>query len=188
MGEATDLLKRWQTGDDSARDALIELVYGDLRTLAGRIMRSAVGNVELQPTELVNESFLRLFGLDRIQWQDRAHFLAVAATTMRQVLVDHYRKLNAAKRERKDINLTMDRLPALGINPSIELVDDALIRLAEVSPSLVQVVEMKFFGGMTNPEIAHALDVSESTVKRNWRAARAWLLDDLRSPPKTGRR
>lgn len=122
-----------------------------------------------------------MFGLNQVQWQDRSHFLAIASHVMRQVLVDQFRAANAQKRAHQEVTLANEHLIGGEQDMTIDSVDEALTRLALVSEDLVRIVEMKFFVGMTNKEISCALDISESTVKRNWRTARAWLLTDMQS-------
>lgn len=160
---------------------MVTLLYQDLRRIAAGLLHPQREQAKLQPTELVNESFLRMFGMSQIQWQDRSHFLAIAAHVMRQVLVDQFRKANAIKRAHQDVTLTNVHLVGREQDMTVESVDEALTRLAMVSKDLVNIVEMKFFVGMTNKEISCALEVSESTVKRNWRTARAWLLTDMQN-------
>ncbi len=182
MSTATDLLRQWNRGDAASRDRLIELLYAELRSVAGRALALNPNAQRLQPTELVNEVVLKLFTVDQPDWQDRAQFLGIAAHAMRQVLVDQYRRTQSNKRAHQRVTLATQTL--LGIEPDtdLHLVDDALEALRRAAPDLVQVVEMKFFAGMTNPEIAHALTLSESTVKRHWRSARAFLISELIEP------
>lgn len=181
LSEPTQLLRRWQTGDQSALVELMEVVYKDLRARAGKIL-SGQNAIRLQPTELVNESFIKLATIEGADWQDRAHFLAVAAKAMRQVLLDQIKYDHAAKRARKDVTLATHHLEQLAPANFCDL-DDALHRLTAIDEGLAQIVELKFFSGMSNPEIAAYTRTSESTVKRQWRAARAWLLDDLSVQP-----
>ncbi|MEZ5552897.1 MAG: ECF-type sigma factor [Pseudomonadales bacterium] len=181
MSEPTQLLRRWQTGDQAALIELMEVVYKDLRTRAGKIL-SGQSAIRLQPTELVNESFIKLATIEGADWQDRAHFLAVAAKAMRQVLLDQVKYDHAAKRARKDVTLVTHHLEQVAPADFCDL-DDALRRLSEIDEGLAQIVELKFFSGMSNPEIAAYTRTSESTVKRQWRAARAWLLDELSVQP-----
>ncbi len=178
MPEPTELLLAWQQGDEAARNSLFELLYQDLRRVAGRVMSGDGNNISLQPTELLNEAFFRLFGLERLNWADRNHFMAVAATTMRQVLLDQYRRRAANKRAGQDVTLITRNMASDAGVDLLEL-DEALSLLAEISADLARVVEMKFFAGMTNEEIASALDTSPSTVKRSWRTAKAWLADHM---------
>lgn len=178
MSEATLLLQRWQSGDDGALAALTEMVYQDLRARAGYLVSGKRGELVLNPTELVNESFLKLAATARPNWQDRAHFLAIAGRVMRQILLDQYRYNNAAKRAHSDVTLVTAHLS--DEQPTqFEDLEDALQALAAIDPNLAEVVELKFFAGMSNEEVARYREQSESTVKRQWRAARAWLLDHL---------
>ncbi|MEM1436515.1 MAG: ECF-type sigma factor [Pseudomonadota bacterium] len=180
MSNATQLLKAWQHGDADSRDALMELLYQELRRKAAGIL---VGErIALQPTELVNEAYLRLVNVDRIDWQDRAHFLALAATIMRQVLLDTCRRARAGKRARTDVTLATDHLLADdGTDTDFEVLDTVLTELADADAELAQIVELKFFAGLTNTEIGALLNQSDSTIKRRWRTARAWLQSELKA-------
>nr|WP_255536333.1 ECF-type sigma factor [Pacificimonas pallii] len=153
----------------------MDALYQDLRKLAGNMLARDSRRAAMQPTELVHECALRLFNLDDMSFADRAHFLAMAATTMRRVLVDQARKAHASKRAGQHVTLLTGLAAQTRMPRDTLAVHDALTSLAEISADRARIVEMKFFGGMTNVEIATALDVSESTVKRSWRSARAWL-------------
>jgi RNA polymerase sigma factor (TIGR02999 family) len=180
--DATELLQAWSRGDVSAFDQLVPLVYQELRALAGRYMRNERPDHTLQPTSLVNEAYLRLIDLNRVQWQNRAHFLAVAATTMRRILVEFARSRHRQKRG-GDVNLiALDDAPDVGRATNADLValDEALTALAAVDRRMSQVVEMRFFGGLTVEETAAALNISPETVMRDWKTAKAWLLRELR--------
>lgn len=159
----------------------MELLYQELRNRAAGLL--AGERIALQPTELVNEAYLRLVNIDRIDWQDRTHFLALAATVMRQVLLDNCRRAQAAKRARLDVTLvTAHLLGASEPEADFEALDLVLTELASADAELARIVELKFFGGLTNFEIARLLDQSDSTIKRRWRTARAWLQSELRAP------
>jgi RNA polymerase sigma-70 factor, ECF subfamily len=171
--ELTALLRAWARGDDGARERLFPLVHGELRRQAARYMRRERRGHTLQPTALVNEAYLRLAGADGLDWQGRAHFFAIAARVMRQVLVDHARRRRAAKRDVRPVTLEDAEAPAV----PLELLDleSALNELAALSDRQAQIVELRYFGGLGVDETAQVLALSESTVKREWRTARAWL-------------
>jgi RNA polymerase sigma factor (TIGR02999 family) len=177
---ATALLIDWSRGDTSALNQLLPLVYAELRRLAGRQLQRERVNHTLQPTALVHEVYLRLVDQRRVDWQDRAHFLGVAAQTMRRILVDHARRRDAGKRGDgvQCVSIDEARLAAPGEIPLLAL-DDALSRLESVDPNLARIFELRAFGGLTIEEAAHVLKVSPSTVKRDWRTAKAWLNREL---------
>ena len=174
---ATRLLKQARSGDRDCLGELIPLVYGDLRRLAAGALRRERPNHTLQPTALVHDAYLRLVNQTGIEWKDRAHFLAVAAREMRRVLVDHARGHRAKKRGGDWHKVTLQdgdaRAAALTVD-ALDL-DEALTELAKLKARHGQVVELRHFGGMTHKEIAHVLDVSPETVKKDWQFARAWL-------------
>lgn len=180
-GEVTALLARIGDGDDGATDALLELVYDELRRLArGKMARERAGHT-LQATALANEAFVRLLQHDRVQWQSRAHFFAVAALAMRRILVNHAKARLADKRGGDQALATFEDA-ALGrsMRPAeVVALDEALTALAEHNDRYAKVVTSKFFGGLTYEEIAETLDVSVPTVRRDWRFARAWLMREL---------
>lgn len=175
----TELLGRWRNGDEASRELLFAQAYQQLRVIARGVLSGDRQRYSIQPTELVNECSLRLFGLDKISWQDRAHFLALATTTMRRVLIDQARRKQADKREGIEITLITSHVGELEEALDIERIDEALRRLEEISSEKAKIVELKFFGGLTNEEVAEVLEISESTVKRSWRSARAWLYAEL---------
>lgn len=176
---ATELLRRWRAGDTSARDQVFEQLYADLRLTAGRLLRNDSVAAELRPTELVNESAMRLFRVEDIDWKDRAHFLALSAQVMRRTLIDHARQMRAAKREAPRVTLLIAENEPIDEPFEIETLHDALERLAQVSPQHAQIIEMRFFAGMNNEQIADVLGISTRTAKRHWRSARAWLREAL---------
>ena len=178
-GEITELLRAWRSGDERARDAVFERVHHNMNAIARNLLRHDRQRFALQATELVNECVLRMFGLNELDWRDRAHFIGVAATTMRRILVDEARRKQAAKRDAVEVTFVTERLGTGSRDLELSELDDALKRLAEISQDLVRVVELKYFGGLTNEEVAEVEGVSASTVKRNWRTARAWLYADL---------
>jgi RNA polymerase sigma factor (TIGR02999 family) len=177
----TQLLLQWRGGDASALDRLIPLVYRQLRTLARQCLRRERDDHTLDTTGLVNEAYLRLVQSSRVQWQDRAHFFAVAAQLMRRVLVDEARKRLYQKRGGSFTRVPLDDAIAATAEPSVDVlaVDAALDRLAQFSPRKGRVVEMRFFGGLTIDETAEVLGVSTDIVKREWRTAKLWLLRAL---------
>jgi RNA polymerase sigma factor (TIGR02999 family) len=178
-GELTMLLHRLAAGDESSRARLAELVYGELRALAGHQLRGMQGHT-LQPTALVHEAWLKLAGGDA-QFANRQHFLGVAAKAMRSVLVDHIRRKRADKRGGGAEHTPLDETVAFLEAGEVDLLDldDALADLETDDPVLARVVEMRFFSGMTNKEIAAVEGCSESTIERGWRLARARLRERL---------
>ncbi|MFY2762784.1 sigma-70 family RNA polymerase sigma factor [Arenimonas sp. MALMAid1274] len=179
-GDVTSLLAAWRQGDAEARDRLVRIVYPELRALADRQLRGERANHTLQPTALVNEAYLRLSGLQRIDWQDRAHFVRMAARLMREILVDHARRRDAAKRDGgQRVTLTGLELPAEEAPVDVIALDGALARLELLDPDKARLVELRYFGGLTIEETAEAMGSSPATVKRQWQAARAWLFHAL---------
>jgi RNA polymerase sigma factor (TIGR02999 family) len=182
-GEVTELLVAWSAGDETARDTLIPLVYDELRKLARRSMRRERPDHTLQTTALVNEAYIRLAGQREVKWRERAHFFAIAAEMMRRILVDHARRRQYGKRGGGVVHAELDDALHVADERSAEVVavDDALKRLADLDPRQGRIVEMRYFGGLTNEEIAAVLDISPATVKREWSSAKAWLARELRS-------
>jgi len=180
-GDITELLMQWQSGDNSALERLIPLVHDELRRLARQCMRREREGHTLQTTALVNEAYLRLVNSSRVQWHDRTHFFAIAAQLMRRVLVDEVRKHRYQKRGGGFTRIALDE--ALAISQQRELdvlaLDLALDRLAQFAPRKCQIVEMRFFGGLSVDETGVVLGVSNDTVKREWRTAKLWLLREL---------
>ena len=179
-GEITELLKQLTAGNREAESKLVPLVYEQLRRLAASYMRRERPDHTLQPTALVHEAYLKLMDQRRVSWQNRSHFYRLAARLMRRVLVDHARQVNASKRA-KGQKVALDESLAYSKEKPSELlaIDEALSRLAETEPRLGQVVELRFFGGCSEEEIAGILGVSARTVKRDWKLARAWLYAEL---------
>jgi RNA polymerase sigma factor (TIGR02999 family) len=175
-GEITRLLAEIRHGDQEAAPRLAELVYQELHRMAKRSMSGERADHTLQPTVLVHDAFLRLVGNSRVNWADRKHFFAVAGMLMRRILIDHARQVRAQKRGSGG-KLSLEGVTPLTEAMSDELLalDEALTRLAELDPRQSQVVELRFFAGLSEEEIARALDVSPRTVKRDWVIARAWL-------------
>lgn len=162
-------------------DDLMTQVYAELRHLAGKYLREGGAGVTLQPTLLVHEAYLRMLEQRRIEWQNRAQFFCVAAQMMRRVLVDHCRSRQAKKRGGEQQRVTLTDLPAAEAREEVEILalDDALGRLAALDPRQGSIVELRFFAGLSVEEAAEALAISTATVKREWAAARAWLLVEI---------
>jgi len=179
--DVTELLVKVRRGDQHAADALFEAVYVDLRHLARRYLRDERPNHTLQPTALVHEAYVRLIGGEPIAWQNRAQFFSVAAQVMRHVLVDHARRHRAGKRHHRTVRVSIEDVVDQVTDQNIDLVslDDALERLTALDAEQGRVVELRYFGGLTIPEIADVLDVAEITVSRRWKTAKAWLRDAL---------
>jgi RNA polymerase sigma-70 factor (ECF subfamily) len=181
-GQVTDLLRAWNRGDQQALEQLIPLVEAELRRMARAYMARERREHTLQPTALVNEAFLRLTDAQRIRWQDRAHFLGIAARLMRRVLVDHARVRGTGKRGGGAQKVSLDDAHALAPEPAVDVLalDRALEGLAAVDARKARVIELRFFGGLSVEETAEVLHVSTDTVKRDWRMAKAWLLHELK--------
>lgn len=173
--EITELLHLWSQGDDHALDKLVPIVYRDLRKIAGYQMRRERPEHTLQPTELVNEAYLKLAGQGKKQWANRAHFLAVAARAMRQVLIDHARKRNRLKRNAEVVALEGIEAFAAVRPAEFLALDDALTKLTASDVRRARVVELRIFGGLTNQEISELLGVSITTVERDFPVAIALL-------------
>ncbi len=178
--DVTQLLMAWGEGDVSAFEALAPLVYDELRRLARRSMGGERAGHTLQATALVNEAYLRLVDINQVQWQNRAHFFAMSARLMRRILVDFARAKHARKRDAGAQQVSLDEaLMVVNQGQDLVAVDDALEALAGVDARKSQVVEMRFFGGLSVEETAEALHVSPDTVKRDWKVAKAWLSREL---------
>jgi len=177
----TQLLERWSQGDAEALDQLMPLVYDELHRLAGAYLRRERREHTLQPTALVNEAYLKLVRQRNIQWQNRAQFFGVAAQLMRRILVDHARANYAEKRGGDRVNVSLKNIGAFGTQPSTDVLalHDVLNRLAEIDPDQSRIVELRFFGGLTIEEAAEVMQVSHSTVEREWKIAKAWLKREL---------
>jgi RNA polymerase sigma factor (TIGR02999 family) len=176
--EITSLLHRWRGGSREAFDLLISLVYNELRAIASRrLTRESAGGV-LETTALVNEAYLKLLGQRSVDWQNRAHFFAIAAQLMRRIVVDDARRRLAQKRGRGEIAVPLDEMPAP--QPALEVadvlaLDAALVELERLDPDLGRIVELRFFGGMTVEQTGEALGRSPTSIKRDWAVARGWL-------------
>ena len=180
--EVTQLLLEWNRGDPAALEKLIPLVFADLREIAGRLFRRESEAHTLQPTALVSEVYLRLTEQRKLQWQNREQFFSVAALLMRRILVDYAKGRTAGKRGGGTPNLPLDEaLEVADLRRGLDVVglDEALSRLAELDPRQAKVVELRFFVGLSNEEIGEILDLSVTTVKREWRTAKLWLYREL---------
>jgi RNA polymerase sigma factor (TIGR02999 family) len=179
--EVTELLNKWSEGDTAAREALIQIVYAELRRLARRCLASQPTPHTLQSTALVHEAYLRLVGQKSLRAENRTHFFSIAARLMREILVDHARSRGAEKRGGKNLTITFDDAVALPKEREADLValDDALSRLAELDPRQSEIVELRFFGGLTIEDASSVMGISAATVKREWVIARLWLQREL---------
>ncbi len=178
-GDATQLLDAWRGGDAGARDRLIALLYTELHAIADRQFGNERRGHTLQPTALVNEAYQRLAALDRIDWQNRAHFMGVAARLMREILIDHARRRNAVKRDGGERITLFTNLPAQDNALDVLDLEQALERLEAIAPDKAKVVELRFYGGLSIEETAEVMELSPATVKRYWQTARIWLFDAL---------
>ncbi len=179
------LLAQARSGDRAALDRLMPVVYRELRRLARRHLRLQSPRHTLQTMDLVNEAYLKLAHARRMDWKDRAHFLSVASRAMRFVLVDHARKRGYAKRGANAVRVSLDDAFVVSEQRGAELlaIDEALSRLTKLDPRKGQIVELRYFGGLSIEETADVLEISAGTVNREWAKARAWLYDELRQGP-----
>jgi len=179
--EITQLLLAWGEGDEAALENLMPFVYDELKRLAGYHMKNQKVGHTLQATALVNEAYVRLIDSSRVRWQNRAHFFAMSSQLMRRVLVDFARAKNSKKRGGDEIQVTFDDMLPVTDKKDSQLLalDEALNRLAGFSPRQAQIVEMRYFGGLTEKEIGTAMDISSRTVRREWSTARAWLFNEI---------
>ena len=182
--EVTQLLAKLSKGDSEASSQLIVLVYAELRAMAGRCMRGERPNHTLQATVLVHEAYLRLAGQEEIQWQNRAHFFGIAARVMRRVLLDYAREHRAKKRS-GGARVTLDDSVMISEDhlEDVLIMDESLKKLAAVDPKQSQLVELRFFAGMTVEETAEVMGISTATVKREWSHAKAWLAREMKARP-----
>lgn len=179
--EVTELLVRWRGGDREALDSLLPLVYDELRRIARHYLQGERTGHTLQSTALVNEAYVRLVAQDFPEWQNRAHFFAVAAQLMRQILVDYARSHRAAKRGGDLCKVTLNEAEDLPFTADVDVIalDEALKELSQMDQQQSRVVELKFFAGLSSEDTAEVLGISPSTVKRDWITARAWLYREL---------
>jgi RNA polymerase sigma factor (TIGR02999 family) len=180
-GEITELLRAWRSGDDEALGRVMPMVYERLRRIAHAHMRGEHTGHPLQTTALVHEVYLRLTNAAEIEWRDRTHFYAVCAQMMRRILLDIARERRAAKRGGGALHIELGAHEGVAEPKSIDIIDldEALVRLADFDPRKARLVELRFFGGLEIKEAAEVLGVSEETVSRDWRLAKAWLLREL---------
>ena len=176
-GDVTRLLHQLGSGNQAAADELVPLIYDELRRLANACMRRERPGHTLQATALVHEAYLRLLGQREVEWNNRAHFFAVAATLMRRVLLDHARKRHTAKRGAAPHKATLEEglLVADEHLEDVIIMDECLTRLAAIDPRQARIVELRFFAGLDVEEIAAVMEISTATVKREWASAKAWL-------------
>ena len=181
VSETTELLRAWAKGDPAALEQLTPRVYQELRRIAGHLMQNERPARTIQTTALVHEAYLRLIDVTNVDWQHRAHFLAVSARVMRHILLDAARSRATARRGGNQPRVNLDEIPDVSSRRGSELIalDDALNALAKVDARKARVVELRFFGGLSVEETAEVLKVSADTVMRDWRLARAWLLLEL---------
>jgi RNA polymerase sigma factor (TIGR02999 family) len=183
-GQVTVLLQHWKEGDEQALHSLLPLLYKELRRIAHYHLQSERPDHTLQSTALVHEAYLRLMGSQPVEFQNREHFVAVASRLMRQILVDYARERRAAKRD-GGCRIAVEYLDALPINGDAELMalDDALNELGRIDERQAKIVEMKFFGGLSAPEISQVMGLSRATVDRDWATARVWLHRQISRTP-----
>jgi RNA polymerase sigma factor (TIGR02999 family) len=181
--ETTRLLRAWAAGDADALEQLTPRVYNELRRIAARMMRGEREEITIQTTALVHEAYLKMVDVDNVDWRHRAHFFAVSAQIMRHILLDRARRRLAAKRGGAAARIDLDQVADFGSTRAQEVIylDDALVALAKMDPRKAQVIELRFFAGLSVDETAEVLKVSPETVLRDWRLARAWLLSELGS-------
>lgn len=179
--EITQILQDWNDGNTDAKERLLPFVYEELKRQARLLMIRERSNHTLQPTALVHEAFLKLAETSRIDWKNRSHFFGIASRLMRQILVDHARAHGAHKRGSNTIHFSIDdvQIPIEQRADSILAVDEVLRQLAEFDERQAKIVEMRFFGGMSNAEISENLEISERTVGREWQSAKLWLYREL---------
>jgi RNA polymerase sigma-70 factor, ECF subfamily len=179
--EITQLLAEWSEGDQAALDQLYPLVYNELRRLAHGYLRRERKNHTLQTTALINEAYLRLVDQKHVHWANRSHFFGISARIMRRILIDHARRYGYAKRGGGAQRISLDEAAVVAKQRgrALLMLDEALKSLAKIDPRRSQVVELRYFGGLNNEEIAGVLKISENTVMRDWNMARAWLYQEL---------
>ncbi len=180
----TEMLAQLSEGNKDVVNEIFPLIYSELKKLAGNYLRNERGNHTLQPTALVHEAYMKLVDHTRMNWQNRAHFVGMAATMMRQILIDHARKHRAGKRGGENENLQLEEsIVIVAGEKTMDLIrlDEALKELAKFDEFKSKLVELRYFGGLSVEETAEVLDVSEITVKRHWRMAKAWLADAIQN-------
>ena len=179
--EVTGLLLDWGNGDRAALDRLLPVVYAELRRLAGGYLRKERRDHTLQPTALVHEVYLRVIDQDRVRWQNRAHFFAIASQLMRRILVDHARRRHSSKRGGRHAPVSLGEIPDWPAGRDVDMVafDEALARLAILDPRQSRIIELRCFAGLTAEETAAVIGVSAPTIRREWAVAKAWLYREL---------
>jgi RNA polymerase sigma-70 factor (ECF subfamily) len=182
--EFTQLLLNGGKGDKSALDAMTPVLYDELRRLARRLLAAERPDHTLQPTALVHEAYIRLVDQRAVDWQNRAHFLGIAATMMRRILINHAKAYKAAKREGYAEAITLNDVLGVFTNPRVDLLDldQSLDKLTQLDPQQGKVVELRYFGGLSIEETAEAMGISRATVKRDWVTARLWLIQQMEGP------
>jgi RNA polymerase sigma-70 factor, ECF subfamily len=182
------LLQAWSDGDQTAVERLMPLVYDELHRLAKRYMRRERSGHTLQTTALINEAYLRLIERSRTRWENRAHFFAISAQLMRQILVDFARSRRSRKRGGEEFQVSLGEALAIPVKRDADLIalDDALNALAAIDERKSRIVELRFFGGLSEEETAEALKISPATVRRDWKVAKVWLLHELKRGQKDG--
>jgi RNA polymerase sigma factor (TIGR02999 family) len=182
--DLTQLLMNWRNGDKSALDEMTPVLYDELRSIARRLLSAERRDHTLQPTALVHEAYLRLINQRAVDWRNRAHFLGVAATMMRRILINHAKANQAAKREGYAAAISLEDALGVFTNPEVDLLDldHTLDKLTELDPQQGKVVELRYFGGLSIEETAEVMGISASTVKREWGTARLWLLQQMEGP------
>lgn len=181
--EVTQLLNKAQKGDKDALDQLFPIVYRELRRVASHQLANERANHTLQPTALVHEAYLRLIDQHSVDWGNRAHFFSIAAEMMRRILVNHAIEKKAQKRGAGETMISLEEISGGFVNESgfdVVLLDETLKRLAELDERQSKIVELRFFGGLSVPETAEVLQVSEATINREWRSAKAWILGQMK--------
>ncbi len=176
--DITRLLKEWRDGSQSARDELFAKLYKELVLVSSALLRKE-GRVSLSTGDLVNDAAVRLIQLDNIDWQDKAHFMALSARMMRRVLIDHARKKDADKRHHQKVTLVTHLMGGSSEAVNIQKLEHALLRLQAIDPVRADIVEMRYYGGLSLEEIGVVVGMSPSSIKRRWRASRAWLLNAM---------
>ena len=179
--DITQLLERWGSGEATALDELVPLLYKELRRMAANYLRRERHEITLQPTALINEVFLRLIDQHEIKWQNRAHFFGISARLMRRILVDRVRVRHAAKRGGVQYSVSLSKADRIAGRQNVDLLalNVALQKLDKLNPLQVRIVELRFFGGLTIEESAEVLSISHATLERQWKMARAWLRCEL---------
>ena len=182
--DLTQLLVNWSNGDKSALDEMTPVLYDELRKVARRLLSAERPDHTLQPTALVHEAYMRLINQRAVDWKNRAHFLGVAATMMRRILINHAKAYQAAKREGYAAAISLEDALGVFTNPQVDLIDldCTLEKLTELDPQQGKVVELRYFGGLSIEETAEVMGISSATVKREWGTARLWLLQQMEGP------